>query len=111
MDRVTHENLFTVDTRPGRSLMKMEEYERDCCYHVYQEIWEAAVGEVLACERQPRNATDIRSLSKEGRNDYRALTEEGVACLLALPKERGDDSLYCDWKKVATLIYLPLNLW
>ena len=41
----------------------------------------------------------IRSLSKEGWNDYRTLTEEGVACLLALPKKRGDDSLYCDWKK------------
>ena len=37
------------------------EYGRTCWvrgYHVYQEIWEAAVGEVLACEREPRNATD-----------------------------------------------------
>ena len=34
------------------------EYERACCvheYHVYQKIWEAAVGEVLVCEREPRN--------------------------------------------------------
>ena len=30
----------------------------------------------------------IHSLSKEGRNDYRTLTEEVVACLLALGKER-----------------------
>ena len=39
----------------------MEEYGRDCCvrgYHVYQEIWEAAVGEVLVCEREPRNVED-----------------------------------------------------
>ncbi len=39
----------------------MEEYERACCvrgYHIYQAIWTAAVGEVLACEREPRNTTD-----------------------------------------------------
>ena len=35
--------------------------ERCCCvrvYHVYREIWEAAVGEVLICEREPDNASD-----------------------------------------------------
>ena len=39
----------------------MEEYGRDWCirgYHVYREIWEAATGEVLVCEREPRNARD-----------------------------------------------------
>ena len=37
------------------------EYEKACSvrgYHVYREVWEAAVGEVLACEREPRNAED-----------------------------------------------------
>lgn len=40
---------------------KMEEYERDLCirgFHVYRDIWEAAVGEVLDCEREPGNAKD-----------------------------------------------------
>ena len=36
----------------------MEEFfERKCCirgYHVYKEEWEAAVGEVLVCEREPK---------------------------------------------------------
>ena len=27
-------------------------------YHVYQEIWEAAIREELVCEREPRNPTD-----------------------------------------------------
>ena len=39
----------------------MEEYEIACCvcgYHVYREIWEAAVGETLVCEREPQNGKD-----------------------------------------------------
>ena len=27
-------------------------------YHVYKDIWAAAVGEVLACRREPSNASD-----------------------------------------------------
>ena len=37
----------------------MEELERVCCmchHHGYKEIWKAAVGEVLSCEREGRNA-------------------------------------------------------
>ena len=40
---------------------KMDEYGRALCvrgYHVYREIWEAAVGQVLICEREPRNVKD-----------------------------------------------------
>ena len=35
---------------------KMEVYERDFCvsgFHVYWDIWEAAVWEVLNCKREP----------------------------------------------------------
>ena len=35
--------------------------ERHCCvrgYHVYKDVWEAGVGEVLICEREPDNASD-----------------------------------------------------
>ena len=42
-------------------LAGMEEFERIFCirgYHVYKEIWEAAAGEVLMCEREPHNALD-----------------------------------------------------
>ena len=26
--------------------------------YIYKEIWEAVVGEILACEREPKNAAD-----------------------------------------------------
>ena len=41
--------------------MGSEEYEVSCCvrgFHVYQQIWAAAVGEVLTCEREPTNEKD-----------------------------------------------------
>ena len=50
----------------------MEEFfERNCCirgYHVYKEVWEAAVGEALVCEREPENASDRYAVAvkKEG---------------------------------------------
>ena len=40
----------------------MEEiFERKCCirsYHVYKEVWEAAVEESSVCKREPKNASD-----------------------------------------------------
>ena len=39
----------------------MEEFRSVCCirgYHVYKEILETAVGEVLLCTREPHNALD-----------------------------------------------------
>ena len=40
----------------------MEEFfKKNCCIrgcHVYKEVWEAAVGEVLVYERDPENTSD-----------------------------------------------------
>ena len=39
----------------------MESFEKECSirgYHVYKEIWEAAIGEELDCPREPSNAID-----------------------------------------------------
>ena len=39
----------------------MEEFEREFCirgYYVYKDIWDAAVGKELLCEREPLNAQD-----------------------------------------------------
>ena len=39
----------------------MESCETECCvrrYHVYQRIWDAVIGEVLDCDREPDNAVD-----------------------------------------------------
>ena len=52
-----HENLYTL----CNYVEKMEDYKRDLyvrSFHMYRDIWEAAVGEVLDCEREPGNAKD-----------------------------------------------------
>ena len=39
----------------------MEDFEWPCCirgYHIYKEIWDAAIGEHLACERENSNNHD-----------------------------------------------------
>ena len=39
-----------------RELWRSGECETECCvrgYHVYQRIWDAAIGEVLDCDREP----------------------------------------------------------
>ena len=36
----------------------MEEFGRDCCIRVYKEIWLAAIGEKLECDREPQNSCD-----------------------------------------------------
>ena len=35
-----------------------EQYSCICGYHIYQEIWTAAVGETLVCERETNNNQD-----------------------------------------------------
>ena len=40
-------------------ISRMEEFGRDCCirgYHVCKEIWRAAMGEELECDREPENS-------------------------------------------------------
>lgn len=39
----------------------MNTFETPCCvrgYHIYKDIWTAAVGEILFCVREPTNASD-----------------------------------------------------
>ena len=45
----------------GRVEWAREDCFRLACirgYHVYKEVWEAAAGEMLICEREPRNVHD-----------------------------------------------------
>ena len=44
----------------------MEESGRDCCirgYHVYKEIWLAAIGKELECDREPQNSCDCYAVA------------------------------------------------
>ena len=37
-------------------------------YHLYQDVWHAAIGEILTCEREPSNSQDRYAVAvkKEG---------------------------------------------
>ena len=41
--------------------MSMATFEKDCCvreYHIYQQLWDSAIGENLICRREPTNESD-----------------------------------------------------
>ena len=49
------------EERTERVTAMEEFFERNCCtrgYHIYKEVWGAAVGESLVYEREPENASD-----------------------------------------------------
>ena len=64
-DKKEHSILDVCAACHGTSFT-MEELETVCCVHgqhVYKEIWKAAVGEVLSCEGQARNANDCYAVA------------------------------------------------
>ena len=54
--------IFSSRTSTCKQIDGKEELERLCCIHgyhiLYKEIWEAAAGEVLMCERETHNDRD-----------------------------------------------------
>ena len=60
--------------------------ERRCCvqgYHVYKDVWEAAVGEVLIREQEPDSASDRYAVEVKRRNycwTFASRTNECVHC-------------------------------
>ena len=69
----------------------MEEYTREMCargYHVYKDIWVAAVGEVLQCEREPSNASDRYAVAVKDRTVIGHLPRKvSRVCLLFMRRE------------------------
>ena len=58
---VRRSKLEQEEERAERVTAMEESFKRNCCirgYHIYKEVWEAAVGELLVCEREPENASD-----------------------------------------------------
>ena len=74
----------------------MEEiFERKCCirgYHVYKEVWEAAVEESLVCKREPENAS----------NRYTVAVKKELSQEICLKRYRGCVRWFCDGE-VATI--------
>ena len=50
-----------VNGKQPQGTLSMEEFKKPCNnrgYHIYQEVWAAAVGEELVCERETDNSYD-----------------------------------------------------
>ena len=48
--------------------VNMETIEKECCvrgYHVYKNIWDASIGEELACQREPSNGVDCYEVAAQ----------------------------------------------
>jgi len=51
LHKVLKDHVWKMKTKPIYAMNEMEEFKRACCictYHVYKDIWEAAIGEELA---------------------------------------------------------------
>ena len=62
-------------------------FEGNCCirgYHVYKEVWEAAVGESLVCEREPKNASDRYAVAVKEELSSRTFALKGIAGVFAV---------------------------
>ena len=81
----------------------MEAFERAAWirgYHVYKEIWEAAVDEELACEREPHNANDCYAVAVKRRELPLVICHESYQdCSLFSFATGRYDILYSDWRK------------
>ena len=74
--------------------MEDDTVERACCvhgYHVHKGIWKVAVGEILACKREPRNTEDWYAV---------AVKKDGMI-IGHLPKKVSGPSLDCRYRKRA----------
>ena len=74
----------------------MEEYEElagfeAAMYNVYKEIWQAAVGEVLICEREPHNIQDQYAVAvqKEVESSLDIYQGSYQACVQSFLRLRG----------------------
>ena len=70
----------------------MEEFERSCCtqcYQIYEDIWEAAVGEMLACLKEPDSDFDRYAVAvkREGVVIGQLSCKLSLACSLFLDVE------------------------
>ena len=81
------------------------EMEIPCCvrgYHVYKEVWEAGIGEVHVCSREPSNATDryavavTKGATVMERPSLDICQESSRRCAPVLAKRRLD-TLYSNW--------------
>ena len=84
--------------------------KRRCCvqgYHVYKDMWEAAVGEVLICEREPDNASNRYAVDAKRRNycwTFASRTNKCVRC-----RKCFTGLIICCTKYFAIFIFVALS--
>ena len=70
----------------------MEEFEKPCCirgYHIYEEVWVAAVGEELVCERETDNSYDHYAVAVKRMENINSLLPQKLSKLCSLFLRRG----------------------
>ena len=77
--------------------LKMEELSRVSCIRVYKDIWDAAIGEVLVCEREPRNVEDRYTIAVKKDETVIGHSPRNLSSVFAFYTTRRDDRLYCNW--------------
>ena len=84
-----------ADLGAGSALFTVEAMVRG--YHVYKDVWSAALGEQLSCQREPTNTSDpfavavVRSLVTVGQ-----YTQEDIFNMLHVSSTGWDDHLSSD---------------
>ena len=67
-------------------------YQKDLCireYHIYKDIWEAAVGETLVCALEPNNSRDRNAVAVEKEGKIVGHLPLKVSCVCTLFLKRG----------------------
>ena len=64
-------------------------------YHVYKNVWESEVGEVLACEVEMNNIHDRNAIAVKKANDVGHLPKK-ISLICRLFLEREDSSIQCE---------------
>ena len=80
----------------------MEELHRESCvrgHHIYKEIRNPCLGEVLQCERDPHNVVDRYSVAVKKGGVVVGHLPRKVSRLLTLLTERRHNRLHSNWGK------------
>ena len=75
----------------------MATFEKDCCvrgYHVYQRVWDAAIGENLICRREPINESDGYAVAVTKDGTVIGHLPRKVSCVCSLFLRRGGTNHY-----------------
>ena len=71
---------------------EMESFQKESCvrgYHIYRELWEAAIREDLACQRERGNATDAYAVSVTKDGTIVGHLPRRISCACTLFMRRG----------------------